>query len=405
MSKKIPISIAITLIFLFSALTVFLTVSVYLRYFNQSLNSFTQQTKSFEKFAEIDAVIRENYNGDTNADQMRNGSIKGYVEGLGDKNAAYYAEDEYERYLSDYSGHAQGTGITADYSSLDNTLIVSSVSDGSPAQANQLKSGDKIISVNGKAVSVSNYRQLRNALGTDSEKELNLQVVRSGGQATEQNIVNISLSTGYQKVSVYSSVSNGIGYIRIADLYDNTAEEFSKAISSLSSQGMIKLIVDVRNNKSTNYDVAADIIDIMAGLATEGRGAIAKVVNDQGTVLKAYSSDTNSLTIKCAVLMNDRTEAAAELIAVDLRDFLHASLVGERTAGNAGVQKTFILEDGSALILTVAKIYPYITETYDDTGIEPDIELVLPAFQKDALDTLAKENDAQYNAAVSALES
>jgi carboxyl-terminal processing protease len=405
MSKKIPISIAITLIFLFSALTVFLTVSVYLRYFNQSLNSYTQQTKSFEKFAEIDAVIRENYNGDTNANQMKNGSIKGYVEGLGDKNAAYYAEDEYERYLSDYSGHAQGTGITADYSSLDNTLIVSSVSDGSPAQANQLKSGDKIISVNGKAVSVSNYRQLRNALGTDSEKELNLQVVRSGGQATEQNIVNLRLSTGYQKVSVYSSVSNGIGYIRIADLYDNTAEEFSKAISSLSSQGMIKLIVDVRNNKSTNYDVAADIIDIMAGLATEGRGAIAKVVNDQGTVLKAYSSDTNSLTIKCAVLMNDRTEAAAELIAVDLREFLHASLVGERTAGNAGVQKTFILEDGSALILTVAKIYPYITETYDDTGIEPDIELVLPAFQKDTLDTLAKENDAQYNAAVSALES
>ena len=80
-------------------------------------------------------------------------------------------------------------------------------------------------------------------------------------------------------------------------------------------------------------------------------------------------------------------------------------LIGETTAGNAGMQKEFLLEDGSALILTVAKIKPCVTESYDGTGITPDTEIFLPDFQKDAIETLDHAEDAQYKAALSSFES
>ena len=159
------------------------------------------------------------------------------------------------------------------------------------------------------------------------------------------------------------------------------------------------------NNMPIEYytaDEAAEILDQLVPMANEGTGAVASARRADGSVVKSYASDTGSLSIPVTVLVNDRTEGAAELVAADLRDFLHAKIIGERTAGNAGFAETFTLEDGSVLILTVAKIYPYITDCYDDTGIAPDVEIVLPDFQKDNLDTLSKEEDAQYQAAVSA---
>ena len=195
-----------------------------------------------------------------------------------------------------------------------------------------------------------------------------------------------------------------IGYIRISDFYESTPEAFRNALAALKAKGIAGLIIDVRNNGSRNYDAAAEVLDMLVPLATEGTGAIAAAIHADWEKIKVYSSDAASVNLPMAVLMNDRTAAAGELMAIDLKDFSHAMLVGEKTAGNAGVQQVFPLEDGSALILTVAKIHPYISDCFDDTGITPDIEIVFPAAQKDALDSLPLQDDAQFQAAVSALK-
>ena len=402
MSKKIPLAIAIALILIFSALTALVTVSVYLHTYTDSMLSIQDQKDRYALLSEVEALVHSNYDGRINADNADVYTAKGYVEGLGDKNSMYLTASEYADYLASFSGQADGTGITAQYRSADNVLLITDVAPGSSAADKLLTAGDRILSVNNKDVSLNNYASLLTTLQTKNEKEIRVKVLKAEA-LTQASAVTLMLASSYQKPSVSCTANGPVGLIRISAFYKNSAAEFRAALRELGAQGVNKLIIDVRNNSSTNYDAAAEIIDILVPLPTEGTRAVATAKNASGETVKTYTSDTESISLPVAVLVNDRTQGAAELLSADLRDFLKATIVGEHTAGNAGLQQTFLLEDGSSLILTVAKIYPYISESYDDIGITPDVELLLPDYQKDALQSLPLTEDAQYNAAVAAL--
>lgn len=403
MSKKIPLAVAIALILVFSALTVLATVSVYLRTYTKSMLSIKEQKEQYALLSEVEALVQSNFDGKINVENAGVYTAKGYVEGLGDKNSLYLTASEYADYLSSFSGIAQGTGISAQFSTADNIFVVTAVAAGSSAADRQIAVGDRILAVNNKDVSVKNYTSLLKVLQSNGEKEVRVKVLKAQAGADPAAAVTLLLNPSYQQESVSFSAAGNIGYIRISAFYDNSSRAFSNALAGLGAQGVNKLILDVRNNSSTNYDAAAEIIDMLVPIATEGTRAIATAKNAAGETVKSYASDTASISLPVAVLVNDRTQGAAELLSADLRDFLNAAIVGERTAGNAGLQQTYLLADGSALILTVAKIYPYITDCYDNTGIVPDVELLLPDFQKDALESLPLSEDAQYNAAVAAL--
>lgn len=401
MSKRIPLAVAIALILVFSALTVILTVSVYLRLYNKSLIFMSQQQKQFTTLNEIEDIVRANFSGKINAEDENIFTAKGFVEGLRDKNSFYLTPEEYTAYGAAVSGQAEGVGLAAEYRSADNSLTVTRVAEGSSAQKNQIRSGDKILAVDQKEVSVNNYNKLLQKLSTGSDGEIRVKLLSAAaGQEVE-----LTLGLGYQTSSVRYSVDGNVGYLRISAFYDASVADCTTAISAIQSAGVSKLIVDVRNNKSTNYDAAAKIIDLMVPVATEGSLAIATAKDANGENVKVYSADADSINIPVAVLINDRTDGAAELLAADLRDFLNAKLIGETTAGNAGLQQEFLLDDGSALILTVAKIYPYLTDCYDAAGIAPDTEILLPDFQKDGLETLGHDEDAQYKAALTSFGS
>jgi carboxyl-terminal processing protease len=83
-----------------------------------------------------------------------------------------------------------------------------------------------------------------------------------------------------------------------------------------------------------------------------------------------------------------------------LRDFGIAQLVGDKTAGNGTMQKIFELSDGSAVALTVAKILPYKSDSFNGTGVEPDYVVPLTAEQYSRLEMLSLDEDAQYKKAM-----
>ena len=420
MSKRIPLAIAIALIFLFSALTVIVTVSVYLRSYTKTMLLFGEQTKQYEALSELAALVRENYDGkaDPAAEQIY--TAKGYIAGLGDENSFYLTKEEYDAYMAEQAGLAEGTGIEAQFDSISETLVVISVRRGSPAAQQNIGPGDRIVSVGKSTVTVENYPALLAVLSQNAEKQIQLGLNKAEdlplptAEAADPNaqtepapqapVKTVLLSTGYQSSSVEYSIESAVGYIKLSGFYEQTASEFAAALTSLEESGVTRLVIDVRNLGSANYDAAAAVIDRIVPLATEGTGAIATARTSNGDAVKTFAADTESATFKLAVLVNDRTAGAAELLAVDLKDFSHAVLVGERTAGNAGYRQTFMLEDGSALVLSVAKIYPYISDCYDGEGLTPDVELVLPGFQKDALGSLLPADDAQFQAAVTALK-
>ena len=171
----------------------------------------------------------------------------------------------------------------------------------------------------------------------------------------------------------------------------------------MNENGVKSVIFDVRNNDTGLITNAVKCIDMLVPVASEGTSAIATAVDKDGNVIETFTSDSNSVRFSMVVLVNSNTTGAAELFACDLRDFGMAQLVGTRTAGNGTMQKVFELSDGSAVVLTVAKILPYKSDSYNGVGIEPTHTVELSAEQNSRLELLPLEEDTQYLKAVELL--
>ena len=188
-------------------------------------------------------------------------------------------------------------------------------------------------------------------------------------------------------------------------MYSTTAQQLEKALKHMSSNSVSSIIFDVRNTDTGLIANAVECIDILVPVATEGTGALATAVDKEGNTLETFTSDSDSVNFSMAVLINGKTSGAAELFACDLRDFGMAQLIGTKTMGNGTMQKVFELSDGGAIALTVAKINPYKSESFNGKGLEPDIAVELTAEQNSRLEMLSQADDAQYQKAVELLNS
>ena len=169
----------------------------------------------------------------------------------------------------------------------------------------------------------------------------------------------------------------------------------------MSKNSVTAVVLDVRNTSTGLMRNAVACVDLIAPVATEGTGALATAVDKDGKTIETFTSDSDSKSFVMSVLVNGNTSGAAELFACDLRDFGIAQLVGTKTAGNGTMQKVFELSDGSAVALTVAKIIPYKSDSFNGTGLEPDHKVELTAEQNLRLPMLQLADDPQYQKAVS----
>ena len=210
---------------------------------------------------------------------------------------------------------------------------------------------------------------------------------------------SVTLKNGYTARSCTVKTVGSVGYIHFSEFYPNTRSLFDAAVDDFAAKGIKSLIIDVRNNSSINYENAVAVIDRIVPLAAEGTGAIATAKDKNGDTVKLFSSDSNQLNMSIAVLINDRTAGAAELLACDLRDFGKAKLFGETTAGEGMYPELFDLENGGAVMLAVAKIYPYLSEPYDGVGVSPDTEIKMLDAEKNRIPGDSFDGDAQFAAA------
>lgn len=200
---------------------------------------------------------------------------------------------------------------------------------------------------------------------------------------------NAVITVNYQK-------HGNAGYICISDFTDTTPDEFRKAVTSLKNDGVSGLVIDVRDTKAFNIAAAAEVIDIIVPLATEGTQSIATAVDKNNSTAEIFAADSASVDIPVSVLINSNTSGAGELVACDIRDFGKGTVVGTKTAGNGTYQRIFELSDGGAIVLTVARLLPYTSECYEGIGVSPDYEIA--GSKADKL-----ENDKQFMQAYAAV--
>ncbi|MGN0538508.1 MAG: S41 family peptidase [Candidatus Fimenecus sp.] len=399
MNKKISLGLTLSLIFLSVALAVTITMTVSMKIYNKIIKDVANRATLYSTVSEIDDLVRENYFGEINENLLTAMMSGGYVEGIGDRYSYYMTADDYAAYKEEEKGNKGGIGIIAVYDSQNNNIYVAEVSEGSPAQLQGISKGDVITAVDSVAVSQGNYEDLMESL--NGQKLTNVQVTFTHGGESK----TVSVARGYAAQTVYYSVANNIGYIKITAFYSTTAQQLEKALKYMSGNSVSSIIFDVRNTDTGLISNAVECIDILVPVATEGTGALATAVDKEGNTLETFTSDSDSVNYSMAVLINGKTSGAAELFACDLRDFGMAQLIGTKTMGNGTMQKVFELSDGGAIALTVAKINPYKSESFNGKGLEPDITVELTAEQNSRLEMLSQADDAQYQKAVELLNS
>lgn len=365
MNRKISLGLALALALIITASGCLVCYEVVDSKYNSVVAGLPERMSRYDLLDEVDSIIRDNYYGKIESDNITDSLIKGYMESLDDTNSSYMTKKEYAEYRSEIKGDMSGIGIEYEKTS-KSQIKITRVYDGSPAKIQGMKKGDVIVAFDGIKLTSKNYKTLSAKL-TDSTGSVNIIYKRN---STEKAV---TLQKGYEAESVTTGVyENTLGYIALSDFYTGTASQVSEALDKFIMSGISALVIDLRDNKSVNYDAAMETLDLFLPMTTEEKPA-ATVRDNSNKTVKTYNMTAGEINLPIAVLVSGQTASAAEIFVCDMKQMSKCSVYGdESTKGQCLVQEIFELSDEGALLLSVGMIYPYSGESYEYSGIEPD---------------------------------
>jgi len=301
---------------------------------------------------EVLQYIRDNYADTVNTDALMQGGIREMLSRL-DPHSSFIPAAESKRFDEEIDGHFEGVGLR--YTVVDDTIFIVSVIPSSPCEHAGILPGDRLISANDTVIAGKKLpaalipKRLRGPAGS----VLKLGVLRPG----ENSLRSVHITRGNVPVNSVDAaymLNADVGYIKLEMFSGNTAKEVHAALQSLLGQGMKKLVFDLRDNGGGLLDQAVAVVDEFLEqhkliVYTEGRAS----------QRLDYESKTPGLFEQqpLAVLIDEGSASASEIMAGALQDWDRATLFGRRSFGKGLVQNEFKLRDGSTLKLTVAKYY------------------------------------------------
>lgn len=400
MNKKISVGLCISLVIIFVTLTFAITMVASKRIFSEIMNNISQRSQAYQSVDEISQIVSNYFYGSVSDQNKLSAALtEGYVNGLGDSNSTYFNATEYASYTEMLESGVKGVGIETSYNYREGKFVITYVYEGSPAEKAGLQELDVITAVNNTTVTMSNFAQLQTSLYGNLLSSVSIEYERNGETKVAETML------GFAIPSVKSKAYGNVGYIKISGFYKNTAAEFKAAAEKLIENGAESLVFDVRDVSSGTIDYAAQVIDVIVPAISDNI-AVARDKNGEIYKNKIYTAENSSISVPLAVLINGGTSGPAELFACDMRDISQAHIIGTTTAGNGTMQELFALEDGGAVLLTVAIIEPKggAAAVYDKVGISPTVEVTLNAggYNTGAVDT---EQDNQLSTALNMLAS
>jgi len=325
------------------------------------------ETVDFGIFWKAYNAISENYVGSYSTQKLVYGAIKGMVEALDDPYSSFLAQDENNRLHQDLSGEFEGIG--AELSNKDGRIIIITPLDGSPAKKIGLKPQDQILAIDGKDTSSMTLDDAVSLIRGKAGTEVALLINREGLQSPQEFKITRDKIT---VASVTWEEKGNIGYIKISQFGDDTAELTQKAARELAAKNPKAIILDLRNNPGGYLDAAVDV----SSLFVPSGSVIVKEQYKDGHKDELKSTLEPILEkYKIIVLVNEGSASASEITAGALQDIRGAIIVGKKTFGKGVVQEIQNLDPTAALRLTIAQWLTPKDRTIDKEGIKPDIEI------------------------------
>ena len=348
-----------------------------------------------KKLAEITNLIQNNYYQDVSQEQIEEGVLHGAVLALGDPYSAYMNVEEKQSYNESLEGAYVGIGVLTTFNS-DWQAVIAQVYNNAPAQKAGLQKGDIFVAVDGQKINTMSSKDLSEVTGKirgEAGTSVEITIERNGQEMSftvQREEVHITYVTSRM-------LANNIGYIKIDEFSGSALEEYQQAVAQLQEQGMQAMILDLRDNPGGFVDYAVEIADELLPKAT-----IISVRDKNGNE-KQYTSDSKSMDFPMAVLVNQNSASASEILTVALKENQRAAIIGEKTYGKGIIQSHFNLSWGGYLKLTTASYYSPNGNAIHEVGVMPDIEVFLPEEIQNDPSLLTDETDTQLQKAIEIL--
>lgn len=330
--------------------------------------------RALSVFTEVLQHIQQDYVDDPNMPLVTNGAMRGLLESL-DPLSSYLSPNEYAEYKKKTENPPKGD-IGVALSKRFGYVIAVAVLPDSPAFKAGLRSGDILESISHFATRDMSVGQAEMLMKGEVGSDVVVAVVRRGkAEPQEVHVTRGEL----EQPKIYSALlgepdvpaGSMVGYLRVSALTAGKSEEIRQKIQQLEKQGARKLILDLR--------------DCALGPASEGF-ALARLFVSSGKLatLKGQTVPTQEFSADAtktvwrnpiSVLISNSTSGAAELAAAAIADNGRGPTIGERTFGTASEQRIFPLEDGAALILTIANYFTPNGKNIPDDGVVPSVEV------------------------------
>ena len=347
-------------------------------------------------FDDVVTMISSQYVEEVNIDKVMFGAMHGLADGL-DPDSAYLTPAQVKQVEAGTPLPPAGVGLelTRQY-----YLRVIAARDNSPAAKAGLRTGDYIRAINDlptREMSVwEGTRMLRGAAGT----KVSVTVIR--GNAADPHVVELIRQAEPPSVVSGRVAAPGVGYIRIAGISKETAEQVKTHAADAVKNGATKLIVDVRRVSNGSPE---DGLAVARLFVAKGTLAMRETKSGPRETIASGPGD-GSITLPVVVLIDTGTSAAAEVFASALSGNKRADLIGEHTIGRAAEQKLIKLPDGAGLWLSTMRYLTPAGTPLHEKGLEPtivvddpDVEFGQPAPTADPILEKAIEHLAGKKAA------
>ena len=299
-------------------------------------------------------------------------SLHGMVDSL-DPHSQFLEAKDNEELEEDLSGEYGGIGVEVEEHK--GTFSVVTPIAGSPGDRAGILLGDQIVSIDGKPVEHNvPMDKIVDRLRGKPHTHVRVGLLRpSDGRHLDLDLVREVIKVA--SIRGTRVIDGSTGYIDIQEFNDHTGEQFDDALNQLLKKGIDSLVIDLRNNPGGPLDAAVDVAEPFF----KKDELIVYFQGRKPTDRENYLSETEGepLRIPVAVLINDLTASAAEIVAGALKDAGHAVIVGERSYGKGSVQTIFKLRNGEGLRLTTAHYFTPSGALINGKGITPQVEVVM----------------------------
>jgi carboxyl-terminal processing protease len=313
-------------------------------------NSGFFNTRKQTPVQEVIDLVNRKYVDHVSMDSLSDDAVQGMLAHL-DPHSVFIPAVDLSEVNEDLQGNFEGIGI--EFQIFDDTVNVMNVLAGGPSDKSGLQVGDKLLKVGDSAVAGNaiTSERIRKLLRGPGSSKVAISLLRAGQR---KDVIIVRGMIPLPAVDVAYMINKETGYIRINKFSETTHAEFAQALMKLQEKGLQKLILDLRGNGGgilqESIEMADDFLD--------GDKLIVYTVGAKSPKVE-YRCRRDGLFEKgkLALLTDEGTASASEVLAGALQDWDRATIIGRRTFGKGLVQEQYQLSDGSALRLTVARYY------------------------------------------------